>query len=520
MPTARRAKSSIPLARRGAKGQGGDKRERTRAVVTLTGSDLTLDDVVRVARDDARVALDRGAVARMRAARAVVERSLSRGETVYGMNTGVAARKRVRVSPAEIEAYNHLLIQNHRVGQGPLSSREGVRAALLRIANGFARGTTPVRPALAEHLVGVLNQGLTPPVRTLGSVGASDLAPNADLAAGVLGDFRLAAGEALALMNNNGFATGQAALAVADAGRLLGALEVAGALDLEAFAANLTLLHPAVAEARPYPGLGRSALRLRQLLEGSYLWENGAARNLQDPLTFRGMPQVLGAARDTFAFVSRQLVIELNAAHDNPLVIPGEDRIISVWNGEIAPLAAALDFLRISLAPVLTSANERMLKLLQAPLSGLPDGLAARAGLHEDALAEFGVAGQALCAEARLLAQPVSFELASTTQAEGIEDRTTLAPLSARRLRDMVELGERIAAIELVVAAQAIDLRGRPKLGRGTAVAYRKIRDLVAATGAGEPCPQDLEPLCALIRSGALSPAIEIIAPIEEDKTP
>lgn len=472
--------------------------------VILTGGDLTLEEVVRVARAGEEVALAPEAVERMGEACAVVERAVERGDEVYGLTTGVAARKRVRIEPAEIDRFNQLLIQSHRVGQGPDAPAEVVRAAMLRLVNGFASGTVGVRPELAERVVAALNRDQVPRVRLLGSVGQSDLAPNADLAHGLLGDLALAAGEGLALVNNNAFSTGFAALAVADTERLVDALEVAGALDLEAFAGNLSIIHPAVSETRPYPGLRATVERLRALLEGSSLWEPGAARNLQDPLTFRGLPQVLGATRDALGFALGELAVELNAANTNPLVVVAEDRIISVSNLDVVPLAAALDFLRIALASALTSANERMMKLLQAPFSGLPDGLAARPGLYEDALAELGNAGHALCAEARLLAQPVSFELASTTQAEGIEDRITMAPLAARRLGEMVELGERIVAIELVVAAQAVDLRRPPALGRGTRRAYELVRERVPFTAEGQPLPSDLEPVRELVRSGAL----------------
>ena len=236
-------------------------------------------------------------------------------------------------------------------------------------------------------------------------------------------------------MNSNGFATGIAALAVADLERLLGALDVAGALDLEAFAANLTLLHPAIGEVRPYPGIVESLAALRGLLEGSSLWEPGAARNLQDPLSFRCLPQVHGALRDALRFGRDQLEIELNASQENPLLVPDEDRIVSVANFDILPLSAALDFLRIVLASALTSACERAEKLMQGHLTGLPDFLAPRQGLAENSLGEFGVTAQGLTAEARLLAQPVSFEAVTSTHAEGIEDRMTMAPLSARRLR-------------------------------------------------------------------------------------
>ena len=472
--------------------------------IVLTGKSLTLDEVVRVARGREHAEIAPEAVERMQAARAVVDRAVARGDVAYGLTTGVASRKRAVVSAEEVAAFNRLMIQSHRVGQGPNAPEDVVRAALVRLANGFAGGTTAVRPELVQRIVATLNGSDLPHVRLLGSIGQADLAPNADLAHGLTDGFELAAGEALALINNNSFATGFAALAVSDTARLLASLEVAAALDLEAFAANLSILHPAVAESRPYPGLRATLERLRQLLDGSFLWQEGTARNLQDPLSFRGLPQVLGSLRDALEFVQGQLSLELNSAHSNPLVSVDEDRVFSVSNLEIAPVAAALDFLRIALAPALTTANERLMKLLQAPLSGLSDGLAAGSA-HEDGLAEFGNVGQALSSEARLLAQPVSFELASTTQAEGIEDRMTMTPLAARRLAEMVELGERIVAVELVVAAQAVDLRQPAALGAGTRRAHDAVRERVSFTGAGEALSPDLEPVRELVRSGALS---------------
>jgi histidine ammonia-lyase len=144
---------------------------------------------------------------------------------------------------------------------------------------------------------------------------------------------------------------------------------------------------------------------------------------------------------------------------------------------------------------VLTSASERAVKLLQSPVTGLPEGLAVESGLAETAYSEFALPVQALAAEAKLLAQPVSTETASTSHHEGLEDRVTLAPLSARRLAQVVELGERVAAIELVVAAQAVDLRGRPALGAATRTAYEQVRALVPPLRRGDPPPQDLEPV-------------------------
>jgi histidine ammonia-lyase len=471
--------------------------------VVLRGSGLTVADVVRVARDDEKVQLAPKALEHMAETRALVERVVERGDEVYGVTTGVGARKKHRVPPEEIPNFNRRLIENHRVGTGPDAPRDVVRAQMLRHANALAKGTSGVRPEIAERIVRALNDGEEPRVRLLGSLGQGDLAPMADLAAELFDDVELLAKEGIALVNSNAFATALASLAVADAERLVDTLDVTGAMDLEGFAANATLLHDAIGDVRPYPGLCFALERLRGLLEGSYLWEKGSARNLQDPLTFRCLPQIHGATRDALEFAKRQLEIELNASQENPLVIPDEDRIVSVANFDILPLAAALDFLRIALAPALTSACERLLKLLQGPLTGLPDGLSPRQGMVENSLGEFGVAAQALTAEARLLAQPVSYEVVTSTHAEGIEDRITMAPLGARRLAEMVGLGERLAAIGLTIAAQALDLRDPPAMGTGTKRALELVRERVPFMGEGDPLPADLDPVRDLIVSGS-----------------
>jgi len=473
--------------------------------VVLTGSALTLDEVVRVARDGEAVALAPSVARTMARARGTVEAALARGDQVYGLTTAVGVLKRVPLAGSDAASFNARLLENHRVGQGPPAARDVVRATMLRLANGFAAGHAGVRPVLAQRLVQGLDRGDCPVVRQLGSLGESDLAPLADLAADLFADTDLAPGEGLALLNNNAFSTGAAALAVHDARRLLDAADAAGALSLEAFAANLTILHPAVVAARPDGGLERVVERLRRLLDGSYLWRAGAARNLQDPLTFRSLAAVHGACHDAMDYVERCLDVELNAAQGNPLVVPGEDRVISVADFETLALAAALDLARIALAPLLTSADERALKLLETPWSGLPTGLAPALGTAESGLSMYAIAGEAMTAEARLLAQPVSFELASSAGAEGIEDRATMLPLGARRLTDMAGLGERIVAIELLVAAQAVELRGSGPLGRGTRRVFEAVRERVPFVGEGDPLPADLEGLAELVRCGALA---------------
>jgi len=481
--------------------------------IALNGSDLTVTQVVAAARHGESVRLAPEAIAAMRRSRAVVQDILARGEPVYGLTTGVGERKSYLLDPAERQRFNQRLVLNHRIAQGDAAPADVVRGAMLCLANSYAKGVTGVRPELAEMIVTLLNEGYAPPVRRLGSIGQGDLGPMADLAHGLItrSGFEVAENEGLALVSSNAFTTAWACLATADAEALLAVFDVAGALDLEAFGANLACLDPAVEQTRPFPGLKATLHQLRLLLAGSYLWQPGAARFLQDPLTFRCIPHIHGAARDALGYVLNILQLELNSSQSNPVVVvpaghePG--RIVSVGNFDIGPLAAALDFLRVALAPVVTSANERAVKLLQAPYSGLPAGLAASAGSPDDALAELAVAGQAITVEARTLAHPVSYELASSVKGEGIEDRATMAPLSARRLADMIALCARVAAIEFVVAAQAIDLREPGQLGLGTGRAYRMIRELVPFTQADATLPADLEPLVELVTRGTLTPA-------------
>jgi histidine ammonia-lyase len=479
--------------------------EANRGPVVLTGFDLTLEELVDVARTGRSAVLQPDTVERMRRTRAVIERALQRGEIVYGLSTGVGVNRRVSVDPADAADAGIAMLHEHRVGQGTPAPVEVVRGTMLRLANHLARGTPGVRPELAERLVEALNAGETPVVRRLGSVGQADLAALADLASGLFESYPLAPGESLALLDNNAFSTSWAALSLFDTGELTETLDVAGALSLEAFAANLQSVHEAVAAARPFPGLGRSLARIRQLLHGSAQWNADAARSLQDPLSFRSVPQVHGTLRDALGFAEGQLAIELNASQGNPIVVPEEDRLISVANFDAVPLAHALDVVRIAIASAVTSSCERAMKLLDASRSGLRTGLASGDDPASLGLAVLGVAAQALAVEARTLAQPVSHELASTTEAEGTEDRTSIASLGARRLTEQLDLAFRVLAIELAVAARALVLRPVSPMGGGTGRVLSTIREVLPWVEGEVATPPDVERLIDPLRSGLLA---------------
>ena len=470
----------------------------------ITGHDLTRDDMLRVARGGQRVALDPAALDRMAVARAIVEERLAAGEPIYGGSTGLGVLKRAGLAPDVAGSFSTRVIRQHLVAQGDDAPAELVRATMLRLANGLAGGFPGVRPILAERLVDALNDGTTPRIRMLGSVGQSDLGQMADLAIGLFDGVELLAGEGLALVSSNAFSAAAAALAVSDGAALLRSMDVAGAMSLEGLGANPGAFDPAIAGTRPYPGLRASLDRLGRLLEGSAIKLPGTARSLQDPLSFRNLPQVLGACRDALAHVDAQLEIELNASQGNPIVLVDERRVVSAANFEILPLAAALDYLRIVFASALGTAAERSVKLLETPWSGLPTGLATSGDPTDPGLSYLGIAAQSIAGEARLLAAPVSFELVSTAHAEGIEDRTSLAPLSARRLADMAALGASIVAIELAVATQAIELRTPAARGVGTGGTAVMVRRHVPSLGPGATVP-DLEALTVAVRNGAFA---------------
>ena len=470
--------------------------------IILTGDGLRIADVVAVARAGREARLSSEAVERMRQAHAIVRDLVASGERVYGLTTGVGALRGVSQTAEDVERYSRLTIQSHCTGHGPLLPEAVVRAAMLHRVNALARGRAMVRPEVAQAYLDALNDGFTPQVHSIGSVGQSDLPAMAEIASGLLDrGLRLEQGEALAMLNANSLSVGHGAIALNDARNLLDAFDVVAALSLEGFAGNPTVLHSDVAVARPYRGLSDTIARLRYLLDGSYIWQPDAPRHLQDPLSFRCIPQVHGAARDALEFATAQLETELNSSGDNPMLVPSERRMISVGNFDITPVAAALDFFRISLGQLLTMACERVQKHLAQQFSGIATGLRA-VDSPDDVLALIGGGASALAAEARLLAGPVSLDLPTSSIAGGIEDHMTMAPLGARRLAEMVSLGCRLGAVELVAAAQAVDLRGVEPLGRGTVTAHARTRELISFVGPGQAPNNDLDALAAWVGAG------------------
>lgn len=492
-------------------------------VVILNGDELSIGQVVRVAQCGVPVAVAPQALVRMRAARDVVDRVLERGDVVYGMNTGLGPLVRHRVHRDNLDQFLVRTVVGHRAPRGAQLDAAVVRAMMLARANGMAKGGVGVRTEVVQMLVAALNASVHPIVRHGGSVGQSDLSemaqigevliglgeaeyrgrrlPGAEaLAAAGLQPIRLKAKEALGLISANGMTIGHGALVLAEMADLLDTFDLTAALALEGFGGNLTIIHPAAARMKPHPGHLHTAERLRALLHESYLWESTGARNLQDPLSFRCMPQIHGAAHDAYDFVRRTVEIELNSASDNPLVSLEDQSIISVGNFDITAVAVAFDMLRVALAQVAQVANERVHKQLWAQFSGLPTGL----GLHDEPVGGLHALARvcaSLAAEAQVLANHVSLAYHSQL-AEGIEDQASMAPLSVRKTAELISAARQLAAIELIVSARAVELRGQPQLGRGTRIAYEAVQ--AGATMAPNAWELDFEHVTEMLASGRL----------------
>jgi histidine ammonia-lyase len=488
------------------------------SAIVLGSRATTVGDVVAVARDRAPISLAETCRARIAASHAALERASAAGVPIYGATTGLGPNVGLSLAADDPERARRILV-GRAVGMGPAAPTELVRAAMFARVASLAAGGSGISPAVADTLVAMLVRGVHPIVPTIGSVGEADLAPLAHLALPLVGLGRaelggevLDGGEALeragialpdlsprdglALCSSNALAIGAAALAAADAMRLLETANATVALTLEGFAGNPTPTDPRVVAARPFPGHAWAAAAIRSQLVGSALLTPGGPRLLQDPLPFRCAPVVHGSAREALERLRAAVELELDAASDNPVVVADGD-VLGSAGFDSTPLAHALEGAALGLAAVARASAVRTLQLHDERRTGLPSGLtpvgADRAGL--------GVLGKpvgALHARIRSLALPVSLE--SLPLAHGVEDHASQAPLAAERLSGLLDALARLIACELACAAQALDLRRVRSPGAGAAALYARVRVHVATLAEDRPLGDELEALAASIR--------------------
>jgi histidine ammonia-lyase len=468
--------------------------------VVFTRTAPTVGDIVAVARGNAQVAISPEVEERILAARAVVDRYVADDTPVYGLTTGLGAGVDTRLATDDLVAFQMRVPQARAVGVGAALPRETVRAMMAARLAGMAAGGAGVSLPVFSGLVAALNAGVHPVVPSLGSIGAGDLAPLAHMARGLLGDGEaewrgevMAAGEALrraglqplrfapkdghALVVANSLSVGRACLALGDIERLFNWSLAALALNFEAFRANVTAFDDRALAARPAFGQREAAARLRELLGGGSLLAEGAARRLQDPLSYRCAPQVSGALLHAIAEARRATEIEIASSGDNPVVLAAEGLILSHGNFDMTAFALSWERLGQALAHGAAATAHRSMKIMSPGFSDLPRFLTPL-GQSRTGFATVQKTISALEAEIRHLAAPVS--LTPLAVADGVEDQASLAPSVLAKTEAIVERLRYLVAIELIASAQAVELCGvQGELGEGTRKAYGLVREHV-----------------------------------------
>ena len=494
--------------------------------IALDGPGVTIDDVLQVARNHARVELTADAHDRMAAARQVVER-LAEGEPKYGISTGFGALATVSIAPERRRALQTALVRSHAAGMGDPVEEEVVRAMIFLRARTLALGASGARPLVAQGMVNLVNAGIAPVVPEYGSLGASgDLAPLAHGAMALMGEgevvhdgerkpaatalaaaglepIELAEKEGLSVTNGTDAILGMLCLAVHDAQRLLAHADMTTAMTVEGLLATDAAFADDLQRLRPQPGQAVSAANLRAMLADSPIVASHATDDsrVQDAYSIRCTPSVNGAARDTLDHVRRVAENELASAIDNPMVL-ADGRVESCGNFHGAPLGFAADFLAIALAEVGAIAERRMDRLLDRTRShGLPPFLADEVGVDSGLMIGHYTAA-AMASENKRLAAPASVDSLPTSGMQ--EDHVSMAWGAVRKLRRVVDNVRRILAVEWVIAARAIELRAPLVPAAPTGQLVDLLRTEVAGPGPDRYLSPELLAAEALLRDDTI----------------
>lgn len=493
-------------------------------LITVGTAALKPEDVLGVARGRAKVRLDPAARDRVERGRAVIDRLIRSDQPIYGLNTGLGINRDIKIPQEELAEFQRRIIMSRSINVGPPLPEDVVRAMIFVRVAGIARGGAGVQPSVVDLLIEMLNARVHPIVASYGSLGSGDLGPLAQMALPLIGmgeaiykDERLSGAEALrraglrpvglqpkdalALCSSNAATIGFGTTVWFDVGEIVELLDIASALSLEGFQGHVGPLDARVGAVHPHPGQIATAAYLRQLLAGSYLWEPGAARGVQDPISFRCVTQVHGAIREALGNVRAALELELNAAADSPIVLIDDDEVISNGNFHIPQVAIGFDALGIALAGAATMLSYRTMKLMMPEFSGLPTSLSPRAA-GRSGLAPLQKTIASLHADVRRAANPASLDYLPV--ANGQEDHATMAFPAVAKTAAMLTSLRYLIALELLVAAQAVDLRGHPQLGCGTRAAYESVRSRVVALDDDRELAPDVEVLQGATASGGL----------------
>jgi histidine ammonia-lyase len=499
--------------------------------VVLDGR-LTPRDVHRVAVERARVRLDDDALRTVAANRAALERAITAGGPIYGITTGLGALVKEVVPLEQARQAQVNLLRSHAAGVGDDLPREVVRAALTVRLNGLLLGHSGIREEVLDRIAGLLNAGLVPRVPRTGSLGASgDLAPSAHAFLPLIGEgevvdrtgvavdgatalrrlghrpLELQPKEALALINGTHFMSGIGALVAERVEQLLDAADAVAAATLDALGGVAAAYDARVHRLRPLEGQVRVAANVRTMLAGSQrVLPRSANGRVQDAYSLRCVPQVHGAAREAAGFFARLVAVDLNAVTDNPLVVGEPAEVISAGNFHGQSLALAFDTLRLGLADLGAISERRTFRLVSPTLGhGLPAFLSPTPGVASGYMvAQYTAA--ALVAELRALAHPVSVDTIPTSDNQ--EDHVSMGMTAATMALDAVERLERVLAVELLCACQALDLAPGAAAAPAVAGLHAVVRERVPPLGEDRPPAGDIAAVTALVAEGRVANAL------------
>lgn len=500
------------------------------ATVVIDGNSLSLEKVVRVAREGAKVSLGSRARERMRESRAALEKLVKDGKTIYAINTGVGELVDVRIPPDELDALQVSILRSHACGVGEELPSEVVRAMMLLRANALAKGYSGIRPDTVEMLVRMLNSGIVPFVPRQGSVGASgDLTMLAHLGLVLIGEGEADAGkgyeqgakalarkklkplvlqpkEAISLVNGTQGMGALGALAVKDAAMIADNAQLAAAMSLEALKGTSSAFDPRISMVRPHKGQLRVARNMVSLLHGSEIMvSHHDCPKIQDAYTLRCIPQVLGASIEGIWYVEDVLEVEMNSATDNPLFFPEDDIVISGGNFHGQPLALSMDFLGLCVHEIGSFSERRIARLVDEKLSGLPAFLTRHGGVGSGLMVPQYVAAS-LVSENKVLVHPASADSIPTSANQ--EDHNSMGTIGAWKARQIVQNVNRVLSIEMITAAQGLDfitLKSSP----GVEAVKATLRKVVPPLEVDRSLSKEIEAVARMLSSGAFAEAAE-----------
>jgi len=492
---------------------------------------LTIEDLAAAAREGAILRLGPAAERRIADGRALVEQWVAEERRIYGVTTGFGALSDVAISKKDTRRLQENILMSHAAGVGAPLDAEIVRAAMTLRVKDFARGHSGIRLATAQHLLDLLNCGIAPVVPEKGSVGASgDLAPLAHMALVLLGKgeafhegrrisgaealavcgltpLQLESAEGLALVNGTQVMTAIGGLAVYDAVRLSRLTDIAASMSLEVLMGSRMEFNPRIHQVRPHAGQIAAAANMERITRNSdIISSHKDCSRIQDAYTLRCSPQVHGATKDAIAYCRRVIETEMNSSTGNPLIFADSSEFMLGGNFHGQPVALAMDFMGMAVAELANISERRIERLVNPNLSGLPAFLVSDGGLNSGfMIAQYTAA--ALVSENKVLSHPASVDSIPTSANK--EDHVSMGTIAARKCREIVANTANVVAIELLCAAQGLDLFTNLKPGEGTRAAYQVIRRSISHLDADRFLAADITAVRELMRSGEILRAVE-----------